>query len=57
MIGNILLTLALVASVFTVAMYYFTYTGKENTLKFARIGYHAMAIFVIGSAVLCFTQF
>ena len=53
MIGNILLTLALMASVFTVFMYYRTYKGDVNTLKLARIGYHSIAVLVIAaSAVL-----
>ena len=52
MIGNILLTLALIAGVFTVVMYYLTFKGYENTLKLARGGYHATAIFVIASAAL-----
>ena len=52
MIGNILLTLAFLASVFSVIMYYFTYRGYENTLKMARIGYHAMAVMVIAASAL-----
>lgn len=50
MIGNILLTLALLASVFTIVMYYLTNKGYENTLKPARIGYHSMAILVIAAS-------
>ncbi|MBU1096177.1 MAG: cytochrome c biogenesis protein CcsA [Bacteroidetes bacterium] len=52
MIGNILLTLALLASVFTVIMYFLTYKGYGNTLKLARIGYHSMAISVIAASAM-----
>ncbi len=52
MIGNVLLTLGLAAGVFTVVMYYLTYRGYENTLSFARIGYHAMTISVVAASAL-----
>jgi len=53
MFGNILLTLALIASVFSFLMYYFSTKGYVNTLKLARVGYHVMAVAVIvASAVL-----
>jgi len=50
MAGNILITFALMASVFSIIMYYLTYKGNTNTLKFARIGYHATAISVIAAS-------
>lgn len=50
MIGNILITFALLASVFSIAMYYLTYKGYNNTLKLARIGYHAATISIIGAS-------
>ncbi len=52
MIGNILLTLALFAGVFTVIMYYLTYKGYENTMPLARIGYHTTAVLVIAASAL-----
>ncbi|MFA3782369.1 cytochrome c-type biogenesis CcmF C-terminal domain-containing protein [Melioribacteraceae bacterium 4301-Me] len=52
MIGNILLTTALISAVFTIIMYYLTYKGYENTLGLARIGYHATAVMVIAAAVI-----
>ncbi|MBI1937876.1 MAG: cytochrome c biogenesis protein CcsA [Ignavibacteriales bacterium] len=52
MVGNILLTLALFAGVFSVLMYYFTYRGYQNTLQLARIGFHASAIFVLAASAL-----
>lgn len=52
MIGNILLTLALVAGVFTGIMYYLTFKGYENTLKMARFGFHTTAVMVIASSAL-----
>jgi cytochrome c-type biogenesis protein CcmF len=52
MFGNILLTLALAASVFTIIMYYYTNKGYTNTLKFARIGYHSTAILVIAASAM-----
>lgn len=50
MAGNILITFALLASVFSIIMYYLTYQGYTNTLKFARIGYHASTIAVIAAS-------
>lgn len=52
MIGNILLTLALFAGVFSVIMYYFTFRGYKNTLTFARLGYHLTAIFVLAASAM-----
>lgn len=52
MIGNIFLTFAFLASVFSCAMYFLTNKGYQNTLKFARIGFHASAISVIVSSAL-----
>lgn len=52
MIGSILITLALVASVFAIIMYYMTSKGYTNTLKFARMGYHTMAICIIAASAL-----
>jgi len=52
MIGDILITLALVAGVFTVVMYYLTYKGYENTKNYARIGYHFMAVMVVAASAL-----
>jgi cytochrome c-type biogenesis protein CcmF len=52
MIGNILLTLALLASVFTIIMYYLTFKGYSNTLKLARIGFHTTSISVIAACAM-----
>lgn len=53
MIGSIVLTAALVFSVIAMVMYYFTFRGYKNTLNYARLSYHAMAILVIvGSTLL-----
>ncbi len=52
MFGNILLTLALAASLFTITMYYFSYKKYENSLAYARIGYNVMAIAVFIASVL-----
>lgn len=52
MIGNIFLTLALLASLFSLTMYYFTYKNYNNTLKLARLGYHFLTIFVIAASLL-----
>ncbi len=54
MIGNILLTLALAASVFTVIMYYLDFKGYVNAKTYARLGIHTTAILVIAAAVLLF---
>ncbi len=52
MIGNIILTLGLMAGVFTVVMYFLTYKGYKNTLQLARFGYHTTAIMVIAAAAM-----
>ncbi len=50
MLGNIFLTFALLASIFSVVMYYLTHRGYTNTLKLARISYHATTISVLGAS-------
>ncbi len=53
MIGNILLTTALAASIVAMIMYFFTYKGFKNTLLPARISFNIMVILVfIASALL-----
>ncbi|MDP2302023.1 MAG: cytochrome c-type biogenesis CcmF C-terminal domain-containing protein [Ignavibacteria bacterium] len=47
MAGSILLTLALVFSLFSMIMYFFTFRGSKNTINLARISYHGMAMLVI----------
>ncbi len=56
MIGSIVLTLALTASLVAMIMYFLTFRGYKNTLNFARIAYHSMAILVItASTVLLYS--
>ncbi|NOX18399.1 MAG: cytochrome c biogenesis protein CcsA [Chlorobi bacterium] len=52
MLGNILLTLAFAASLFTIAMYYFSYKNYENAKTYARIGYNVMSVAVFVASVL-----
>jgi len=52
MIGNIFLTLALLAAIFSTVMYYFTLKGYTNTINKARLGYHLMSIMVIAASIL-----
>ena len=52
MIGNTLLTLALLASLFSVFMYALKLKGYENTIKAARISYHTAAILIIIASAL-----
>lgn len=53
MIGSIVLTSALVFSIIAMVMYYLTFRGYKNTINYARLSYHAMAILVIvGSTLL-----
>lgn len=52
MIGNIALTLALLTGVFSIVMYFLTFRGYQNTLTFARIGFHATAIMVLAASAL-----
>ncbi|BDQ03308.1 cytochrome c-type biogenesis CcmF C-terminal domain-containing protein [Ignavibacterium sp.] len=50
MVGSVILSLALVFSIISMVLYYLTFKGYNNTLNFARVFYHAMAIFVIASS-------
>lgn len=50
MIGSIFLSIALVLSLIAMVMYYLSFRGYKNTLNFARISYHGMAIFVIAAS-------
>lgn len=52
MIGNIFLTIALLAGIFTTIMYYLTFKGYTNTINKARFGYHVMSVMVIVSSIL-----
>lgn len=52
MVGSVVLTLALIASVTSVIMYFLSYRGQANTLNIARISYHAMSVLVIVAATL-----
>ena len=52
MVGSIVLSLALFCSVLAMIMYFLNYRGYQNTLNYARIAYHAMAILVIVAAAL-----
>lgn len=47
MAGSIILTMALVLSIFTMIMYYMSFRGANNTLNLARLSYHGMAMLVI----------
>ena len=50
MVGSVILSLALVFSIISMVLYYLTFKGYNNTLNFARVFYHAMAIFVIAAS-------
>ncbi|RMD49431.1 MAG: cytochrome C biogenesis protein, partial [Ignavibacteria bacterium] len=52
MIGNILVTVALLGGIFSTLMYYFTLRGYENTLKPARISFHITTLSVIIASAL-----
>ncbi|MGE5500220.1 MAG: cytochrome c biogenesis protein CcsA, partial [Syntrophothermus sp.] len=52
MLGSIIITLALIAGLFSVVMYLFSYRGVNNTLNIARISYHVMAMLTIIAATL-----
>lgn len=47
MIGNIFLFTALLASIYTIVLYYLDFKGYQNSKKLARIGYHIMTISVL----------
>lgn len=50
MVGSVILSFALVFSIISMVLYYLTFKGYTNTLNFARVFYHAMAIFVIAAS-------
>ena len=52
MIGSIVLSLALAASLMAMVMYFLTFRGYKNTINYARIAYHIMAMLVIVAATL-----
>jgi len=53
MVGSIVLTLALAFSIISMIMYFLNFRGYKNTINYARIAYHGMAVLVIvGSAIL-----
>ncbi len=52
MIGNIVLTLGLLAGLFSFTMYYFSHKGYTNTLVKARIGYHTAAVLIIVASLI-----
>lgn len=50
MIGSLILSIALACSLFSMVMYFLNYRGYKNTLNFGRMGYHAMALFIIAAS-------
>ncbi len=46
MAGSIIITFALVFSIFAMLMYFFSYRGANNTINLARISFHIMAMLV-----------
>lgn len=47
MLGTVILVLALAFSIMSMIMYYLSFKGYNNTLKVARISYHAMVLLII----------
>ena len=52
MVGTILLVIALAFSIMALVMYYLSFKGYKNTLNYARISYHGMALLVIGASTM-----
>jgi len=52
MIGSIVLVFALACSIMAMVMYYLNFRGYKNTLNYARISYHAMAMMVIVASTI-----
>ncbi|UCH64779.1 MAG: cytochrome c biogenesis protein CcsA [Ignavibacterium sp.] len=52
MIGSIVLVFALAASIMAMVMYYLNFKGYKNTINYARISYHTMAVLVIVASTL-----
>ena len=58
MIGDILILLAILAGLFTITMYYYTFKGYSNTLALARNGFQIMSMLVfLASAFLLYLIF
>lgn len=52
MLGNSIVVLALVSSLFSLFMYYKNYKGDTNALNKARLAYHATTILIIAASAL-----
>ena len=52
MIGTIVLVFALAFSIISMVMYYLSFRGYKNTINYARISYHAMAMLIIVASTL-----
>ncbi|MCZ6702623.1 MAG: cytochrome C biogenesis protein, partial [Ignavibacteria bacterium] len=52
MVGTILLVIALAFSIMALVMYYLSFRGYKNTLNYARISYHGMAMLVIAASTM-----
>ncbi|MCP5062975.1 MAG: cytochrome c biogenesis protein CcsA [Ignavibacteriae bacterium] len=52
MLGNILLTIGLLAGLFSVVMYFLSYKGYTNALSKARIGFHVAATMTVAASLL-----
>ena len=51
MIGNLLISAAIVTGIFTVIMYYYSFKGYTNTLILARRGFYLLTGFVTAASV------
>ncbi len=54
MIGNIFLTIAFLASLFSVLMYGLSVKGYKNTDRYGRLGFYLLSVFVIGASIILF---
>ncbi len=51
MLGNIFILASLIAGIFSVITYYYTFRGYTNTLVLARRGYYLMTLFAAAASV------
>jgi len=54
MIGSLIIILALACSIVAMVMYFLSFRGYANTLNYARIAYHSMAMLVIMASAYLF---
>ncbi len=50
MLGNLFIIAVIIAGIFTIILYYYTFKGYTNTLRLARLGFYMMTLFVTAAS-------